>query len=211
MHSTSHHYTVTHHTVSRVKLCSQCPQDQNIDRKLPQLKLSMFKPASTVDYPCLKSKAAISRALVGPMTAVCEDVFQVGSHVTNSYRLMRDFLSLCQKSDVVPTPKRADLLQKTMMQFLASYTCAAQRQAKSSLAGFNLTFKFHLSSHIGDNAKWEVPTYSTEYEFEDMAGKVARTSSTCTRSLSSERVAKKVMSKLLLVSRLYVTRACGRV
>eukprot|EP00959_Pyramimonas_sp_CCMP1952_P021698 457350-Pyramimonas_sp.AAC.1 len=55
-------------------LCSPCPQDQQIDRKLPQLKLSMFKPPSTVDYPCLKSKAAVSRALVGPMTAVCEKV-----------------------------------------------------------------------------------------------------------------------------------------
>eukprot|EP00959_Pyramimonas_sp_CCMP1952_P277401 5799236-Pyramimonas_sp.AAC.1 len=136
------------------------------------------------------------------MTAVCEKVFKVGSHVANSHRLMRDFLILRQTSDLVPTPKRADLLQQTMALFLASYTCAAQRQAKDSLAGFNLPFKFHLSSHIGDNAKWEVPTYSTEYEFEDMAGKVARTSSTCAASLSPDRVAKKVVTKLLLVSRL---------
>eukprot|EP00959_Pyramimonas_sp_CCMP1952_P349338 7319571-Pyramimonas_sp.AAC.1 len=97
-----------------------------------------------------------------------------------------------------------------MEQFLASYTCAAQRQAKSSLAGFNLTMKFHFSSHIGDNAKWEVPTFSTEYEFEDMAGKVARTSSTCTVSLPPDRVAQKVMAKLLLVARLSVTRASRR-
>eukprot|EP00959_Pyramimonas_sp_CCMP1952_P314853 6590835-Pyramimonas_sp.AAC.1 len=59
---------------------------------------------------------------------------------------------------------------------------------------------------MGDRVRFETPAYTTEYEFEDMAGRVARVSSSCTRSLPADRVAKKLMTKLRIVSRIAVQR-----
>ena len=166
----------------------------------------MFKPASLAEFPALKAKAAVSRALVKPMLAVVKGLFPADSQIVHAYRLINEFIMKCQKVDIVPSPLRARVLSETMATFLTTYLAMANSEAKDGFRTFHMTIKFHHADHMGDRVRFETPTFTTEYAFEDIAGRVARVSSSCTRSLSADRIAKKCLTKLRIVSRIAVQR-----
>eukprot|EP00959_Pyramimonas_sp_CCMP1952_P070929 1481081-Pyramimonas_sp.AAC.1 len=71
--------------------------DLGVDRRLPTLKLAMFKPKSLAEFPALKAKAAVSRSLVKVMLTITKRVLPENSQIVQAYRLMNEFLTKCQK------------------------------------------------------------------------------------------------------------------
>eukprot|EP00959_Pyramimonas_sp_CCMP1952_P370803 7765808-Pyramimonas_sp.AAC.1 len=88
-----------------------------------------------------------------------------------------------------------------MASLLVSRELAGRADAHLGRRTFNAPFKFHLADHIGDRVLHETPTSTTECEFENMAGRIARVSSSRTHRLPAARIAGNVIAKLRVVRR----------
>ena len=187
----------TEHVWRAIK--SKYDENQTSNR-LGILKKEMFSRRD--DFPCLKAKAAESRALLFTLKDICSDINDRSDRDEHRIRCLRGLCtvySIFKQADLFLSAEDSKSALENYDVFLLHYHWLLKRSLSQGFRRYGLYFKFHNMWHIVEASRWLNPCSTWCYDFEDFQRQVVAAGRACVAGSPMVIIGNKVLQNLLLV------------